>query len=217
MELIAHRGFAARHPENTLRAVRSAAERADWVEVDVRRSADGEPVVIHDATVDRVTDATGPVGDHAAAALAELSVRDSGEGVPTLRAVVDALPDGVGLNAELKTPVRAALDDLRALDRRRVLVSAFEASVLSDVAERSQFDRAYLVGPDENPTAAVETAAELGCAAVHPYHSLVDTPFVDRAHERDLAVNAWTVRERSTADRLRAAGVDGLIADHPDV
>ncbi|PSQ38237.1 hypothetical protein BRD13_07380 [Halobacteriales archaeon SW_5_70_135] len=74
MELIAHRGFAARHPENTLRAARSAAERADWVEVDVRRSADGEPVVIHDATVDRATDATGPVGDHAAAALAELSV-----------------------------------------------------------------------------------------------------------------------------------------------
>ncbi|PSQ38236.1 hypothetical protein BRD13_07375 [Halobacteriales archaeon SW_5_70_135] len=161
--------------------------------------------------------------------------------MPTLRAVVDALPDGVGLNVELKTPVRAALDDLRALDRRRVLVSAFEASVLSDVAERSQFDRAYLVGPDGDPTAAVETAAELGCAAVHPHHSLVDTPFVDngegainatratphhslvdtpfvdRAYERDLAVNAWTVRGRSTADRLRAAGVDGSIADHPDV
>ena len=67
MRLIAHRGFAAVHPENTVRAVRAAARVADAVEVDVRRCATGELVVIHDATVDRVTDGTGPVADHSLA------------------------------------------------------------------------------------------------------------------------------------------------------
>jgi len=214
---MAHRGFAARHPENTVRAVRAAAADADWVEVDVRRCASGDPVVIHDATLDRVTDATGAVTDYDADDLGHRSVRGSGAGVPTLGAVVDALPDGVGLNAELKLPVWAALDDLRDLGRDRVLVSAFDASVLAGVRERSSFDRAHLLARDADPASALSTAEDLGCRAVHPHHSLVDAGFVRRAHERGLAVNAWTIRERSTADRMRAAGADGLIADHPDV
>ncbi len=217
MDLIAHRGFAARHPGNTLRAVRAAVRRADWVEIDVRRCRTGEPVVVHDATLDRVTDATGPVAERDPEELAALSVLGSDEGVPTLAAVLETIAaTEAGINVELKEPVWAALDRLRAseVSRERVLVSSFDADTLRGVRERSGFATAYLTRSAEE---ALSTAADLDCAAVHPHHSLVDAEFVDRAHDRDLAVNAWTVVERSTARRLRRAGVGGVIADHPDV
>lgn len=217
MDLFAHRGFAARHPENTRRAVRAAARQADWVEVDVRRCRTGEPVVVHDATLDRVTDATGPVAERDRETLAGLSVLGSGDGVPTLAAVLEDLaPLAVGVNLELKEPVWTALDRVRAsgVAGERVLVSSFDADTLRGVGERSGLDTAYLADAARD---ALSVATDLGCAAVHPHHSLVDPGFVDRAHDEGLAVNAWTVAERSTADRLRAAGVDGVIADHPDV
>lgn len=217
VELFAHRGFAAREPENTRGAVRAAAREADWVEVDLRRCGSGEPVVIHDRTVDRVTDASGPVECFDAEELAALSVLDSGAGVPTLRSLLSVLPEDVGLNVEFKEPVYDAVELLEAAGPDRVLVSAFEPEVLGGVHERSALGSAFLVGPGADPAAALSTASELGCVAVHPHHSLVDAAFVERAHERGLAVNAWTVTDRSTADRLRQAGADGVIADTPAV
>jgi glycerophosphoryl diester phosphodiesterase len=215
VDLTAHRGFAGVHPENTLLAVRESAPVADWVEVDVRRCGSGEPVVIHDATVDRVTDASGPVADFTADELAGLSVLDSGEGVPTLRAVLDALPADTGLNLELKEPVYDAVELAREHGPERVLVCSFEADWLGAVGERTDLDRAYLAATD--PRAAVSTAATLDCVAVHPRHSLVDTELVERARDHGLAVRGWTVERRSAADRLRGAGADGVVADLPDV
>ena len=115
MRLIAHRGFAGVNPENTLTAVGEAATVADAVEVDIRRCATGELVVVHDETVDRVTDGEGPVADHSLAELRGLDVLGTGEGVPTLEAVLEAVPDGVGANVELKEPGTAA-DALAAMD-----------------------------------------------------------------------------------------------------
>ena len=74
--VIAHRGSSAEAPENTLPAFEAAVARgADAIELDVRLTADGAPVVIHDATLDRTTDRTGPV---AALTLAELRAVDAG-------------------------------------------------------------------------------------------------------------------------------------------
>ncbi len=217
MELTAHRGFAGRHPENTRRAVREAAPLSDWIEIDVRRCGSGEPVVVHDATVDRVTDASGPVADYTAAELADLSVLGSGEGIPTLAAMLSAWPDGVGCNVELKEPVWDALALVREAGLDRVVVCSFDAAVLREVGERSAFDRGYIAGKRADPESALSTAADLDCWALHPHHSLVDTALVEAAHDRGLVLNAWTVVEESTADRLRAAGVHGVVADHPDV
>jgi len=95
MRLIAHRGFADRYPENTLRAVREASRFADEVEVDVRRCDSGELVVVHDCTVDRVTDEEGAVAHHSLAELRALDVLGTGEGVPTLAEVLSAVPPTV--------------------------------------------------------------------------------------------------------------------------
>ncbi len=215
VRLIAHRGFAAEHPENTLAAVRAAAEQADVVEVDVRRCGSCDLVVIHDATVDRATDGTGRVDAHTLAELRDLSVLGSGHGVPTLADLPEVLPPSVGINVEFKEPVVAdALPALRQFDGE-VVVSSFDPGILATVAEVApDLPTALLVADAED---AVERARDLGCAAVHPEWSACDPELVERAHEAGLSVNAWTVEHRETADRLAEMGVDGVIADRHDV
>jgi len=89
MRCIAHRGFAGEYAENTVGAVASAADIADWVEVDVRRCGTGELVVVHDETVDRVTDSTGEVAELSQAELAQLNVLRKRWGIPTLAEVLE--------------------------------------------------------------------------------------------------------------------------------
>lgn len=266
MRLIAHRGFAAEASENTLSAVRAAATRADAVEVDARRCASGELVVIHDVTVDRVTDGTGRVADLDRAALASLSVLGSGEGVPVLSDVVAAIPDDVGLVLELKERGLAS-DALATVDDvGDVTVSAFDPAVIlecrsvdatvplalnvvgtsvvlpedvsvdaadgirvdawvrhedpSDDAGRPPDERVGSV-PDDEPVGTgdegavdgIALARGLDCVAIHPHVGLGTAAYVRRAHEADLAVNAWTVEDRETARALDDAGFDGVIAD----
>lgn len=217
MRLIAHRGFAAVHPENTLRAVRAAGAVADAVEVDVRRCGSGELVVIHDARVDRVTDGEGPVADHTLAELDALDVLDTGAGVPTLGAVLDAVPDGVGVTVELKEN-GTATDALSAIDAAApdAFVSSFSTGVLAACRDVDPaVPRAFLTA--DGGVAAVETALDLDCRYLHPALEACDAALVAAAHEAGLAVNAWTVGDRSEARRLAGLGVDGVIADRPDV
>ena len=129
---IAHRGYAGLFPENTVAAIRAATggsgpTRTDCVEFDVMPTADGEIVVHHDHTLARVTDAPAGIADRPIWELpyetvGEFEVLGSGEPVPTLETVVDAVPSDVRLNVELKNPgtheVRFA-EDLPEPDRNR--------------------------------------------------------------------------------------------------
>jgi len=214
----AHRGFAESFPENTLAAVRGAvAAGADAVEVDVRRCATGEPVVVHDATVDRVTDGQGEIADLPLSTLRSLDVLGSGEGIPTLAEVVEAVPGGVALNVELKEPDLAAdVVDLVADLGREVFISSFQPECLREARSAApDVDRAYLVAEDGR--SALATADRLDCEYVHPEIECCTPEFVELAHEQHFEVNAWTVSARGTADRLAESGVDGLIAESPDV
>ena len=127
---IAHRGYAGLFPENTVAAVRGATDgagpaAADCVEFDVMPTADGEIVVHHDHTLARVTDAPAGIADRPIwelpyETIGEFEVLGSGQTVPTLGAVLDAVPADVRLNVELKNPgtheVRFA-EDLPEPDR----------------------------------------------------------------------------------------------------
>ena len=220
VDVIAHRGFANERPENTLPAVRYAAERADGIEVDVRRCGSGELVCVHDETLERLTD-----GDDARRidrtdweTLRTLSVESSDARVPRLAEVLEAVPADVRLNVELKE--RGLAPDLLSLLAEHdgaYLVSSFDATALRQV--RSLADDpslAYIFGDAADPAAALETAAELDCAAVHPSTGLCfETNVIGRAHDRGFAVNAWTVDSGTEAALLALAGVDGVFADSP--
>jgi len=266
--LFAHRGFAGEHPENTVAAVEAAAGvgGADWVEIDAVPTADGDPVVFHDALLsgrggppgapdDRgLTDATGAVWETDTATVTAAEVLDSGETVPLLSDLLDTIPPRVGVNVELKNPGREpsslrpdealapdALAAQRAVWRPFVervlktaegcendlLVSSFHEAALAATRERSEIAVAPLFS--ESIEDALEIADRYDAAAVHPPIDAVrgspffdrsrfgDVDVVDAAHDAGCAVNAWTVETWYQADRLAAAGVDGVIADYSTV
>jgi len=214
VRLIAHRGFAAEAPENTLGAIRRSADRADAVEVDARRCGSGELVVIHDETVDRVTDGQGRVDEHTRDELAALSVLGSGEGVPTLDEVASAIPDGVGLLLEIKEPGIARDALAAAADVDDLLVSSFLPAAL---AECRWVDDDVPLALNVVESDGIAEARGLDCAAVHPHLGRCAADYVDRARAAGLDVNAWTVEDRETARELADVGVDGVIADRSDV
>jgi glycerophosphoryl diester phosphodiesterase len=235
--IIAHRGFAGVNPENTVGAVRAAADGADMVEVDVVACADGTPVVFHDARLDGVgesrgiTDGRGAVRDASRDEVTNAEVLDSGERVPTLGDLMSATD--APLNVELKRPRpptrRGALppEERRAarerwapfvdrvvgtLDDRRVLYSSFCEGALAAVRDRDPTARVAALCLD--PEVGIELAGRYDAEAVHPPVG-VDAEVVETIHADGRAVNAWTVRTWREAVDLVEAGVDGLVADYP--
>ena len=217
MRLIAHRGFASVNPENTLRAVENAAAVADEIEIDVRRCASGELVVIHDSTVDRVTDAHGAVREYTQTDLQSMRVLGTEAGIPTLATVLDSVPDRIGINVELKEH-GLAIDALRLINalHPNALVSSFLPDALADCrAADPTVPRAYLT--DGSGSEGLETAIELDCAFLHPSVEICTDRLVNEAQRAGIQINAWTIETAEEAASLSSVGVDGVIADRPDV
>ncbi|MFO7927517.1 MAG: glycerophosphodiester phosphodiesterase [Halobacteriota archaeon] len=217
MRLIAHRGFCSTYPENTLQAVEAAASIADEIEIDVRRCGSGELVVIHDETVDRVTDGNGPVAEHTRADLEALDVLGTGQGVPTLEDALGAVPEYVGVNVELKERGTEA-DALELIDAHhpQAIVSSFSRQVLADCREIDPtVPRAYLT--EESGAAEIEIAIHLDCEYFHPAMDICTDRIVADAHRAGMSVTAWSVDSSDEAETLARTGVDGVIADRPDV
>jgi glycerophosphoryl diester phosphodiesterase len=227
VQLVAHRGFAREAPENTLAAVEyAAAAGANAVEVDVRAASDGTPVIVHDATVDRVTNGTGAVSEHAPAELDSLSVLGSGEGIPTLDAVLERAHDReLAVNVEVKEAdvAESVVDAIHGsgILTTAVWASSFDADALRRVADAiearagndgARIQTAYLVRSRRHDP--VGTAVDLGCTAIHPqYRATIPGGLVRRAHDAGLHVNAWTLSSSWVARVVARTGVDGLIAD----
>ncbi|MDA8020327.1 MAG: hypothetical protein MPN21_23050 [Thermoanaerobaculia bacterium] len=152
--VIAHRGFSAEAPENTMVAIEKAIEaRADMVEFDVLLSRDGEVVLIHDETLDRTTDGRGRVADRDLASLRELDAgawfganssgeRFAGERIPTLGDVLDATAGRILINVEIKTeaifdlPNDSTVDEISAL-----LATSLPGRVAEEIRQRGLVDQ----------------------------------------------------------------------------
>jgi glycerophosphoryl diester phosphodiesterase len=226
--VLAHRGGTGPWRENTLEAFSSALRLgADGVELDVRRSAQGELIVHHDAGVpgaglihecrrDQLPEWV-PTLDTALAACAGAVVNVEIKNIPTDPGYDPA--DQVALDvASVLAPgaPRARAGDADRAPRwpAHVVVSSFWPESLAVVGRHdSSIPLGLLVHPALDVLGALETATELGCAALHPHHSRVSAELVDRAHGLGLAVATWTVNSPDEIDAVIDAGVDVVITD----
>jgi glycerophosphoryl diester phosphodiesterase len=208
---LAHRGDHRRLPENSLAAFLAALAipGCDGLEFDVRRSRDGIPIVLHDATLARVQGRPERAAELTAAELARL-------GVPTLAAVLGAAPAPVFLDIELKEDLGMAVVDVlreaRGPDLDSAAISSFEPAALAHVRTLAPTWRCWLNADDMQP-AALALARDLGCAGVAAEWHAIDRPAVDRARALGLEVVAWTVRRRATFRRLTELGVIGVCVE----
>ncbi len=242
--VIAHRGDSAFAPENTMEAFgRAVALGAHALEFDCRLSADGVAVVVHDADLDRTTDARGPVRALTAAALGRVDAgarfvaapvpglagsgvrpyAGGGLGIPTLDQVLEAFPQ-MPLLIEVKEfeacdAVRAALDRHSALGR--VVVASFR-----DDATAYFKATPYPTGAGQGDVAALLRAALIGgrvspgyeAASVPPTYRGLPLPvrrFARLLRPAGVPVHVWTVDDGRSALRLWEGGVSGIVSNDP--
>ncbi len=219
--IIAHRGASAAAPENTLAAFRLAVDLgADGIELDVRGTADGHLVIIHDAAVDRTTDGTGKI---AALTLEQVRRFDAGrkfgpafggERIPLLSEVFAAVRGRLLVDVEVKAAgVEAALlDTIRRMQMEdSVLISSFDAQVVARVRDLAPEIPAGLLQSAAHPQAAVP----LGAAVYLPAVEALAAEVVTYCRQHGLRVITWTVRTEAAARQALRLGVDGIIADDP--
>jgi glycerophosphoryl diester phosphodiesterase len=184
----------------------------DGLEFDVRFASDGTPVLLHDATLERVQGVASPVSELDVAALAAL-------GVPTLAEVLAAVGREPFLDIELKAPpndeVIRVIEAARGSgDARlhRAAISSFDSEILAWVGARRP-GWARWVNTRQLETATIERAVDLGCEAAAVLWRALDERSVADARAAGLEVIAWTVRRRPTFDRLARLGVKAICVE----
>lgn len=230
--IIGHRGAAGSAPENTLAGLRRAAELgARAVEFDVRLSADGSPILLHDDTLERTTDGAGAAAALPFAAIRRLDAGGwlgasfRGERVPSLEEAVAVLKElGLGAVVELKpaagreaATARAALAVLARLwpAHLPLVVSSFRPAALAAARNAEPaITRALLVESLAGDWGG--EAAALGCAALHADHRALDAAAVSAVRAAGLTPFAYTVNEPQRARALFGWGVAAVFTDYPD-
>lgn len=221
--VVAHRGASAEAPENSLEAFALAMELgADAIELDVRRTADGVLLVVHDATLDRTTGATGVIARLSGPKVARAR-QANGEPIPRLEDVLRRFPS-VEITVDVKEP--GAADDVVRLIRS---LGRVEATILyvEDGTDTEAF-RGYEGRRATSTMQARRLAADLDwLSAARPREipEVVHTPlrdgrtpivtreFVRRVRESGRSVQVWTIDDLATAAKLAASGVDGIITN----
>lgn len=229
LQRVAHRGYSALAPENTLPALAAAVlGGATYVEFDVRTTADDVPVVIHDRTVDRTTDGTGHVWDLTADEVRALDAGSwfspayAGVRVPLLAEVLDLVREpGPELLLEIKPPADA--DQVKRIldmvaDRgllERTVVQSFDPQIVRTVREVApDVRRGLLRLRFEADTVPLARELDVVCCNPSVADVLGDPATVAELTAAGIEVMPWTANDMAEWPALVDAGVAGLITDH---
>ena len=218
--VIAHRTCPNRAPENSLAGIRRAAELgADAVEIDVRLTLDGDPVLVHDRTLRRTTGVWGPTYLRRTARVETLDLGE-GECVPSFAAALAALPDGLRMAVHVQVaravhPVLAEIVNQQA--EARVLLWSRHPSVVRFSADRHPQVEASLVRDTRTAwghRAFLRSAARCRADGISARWSAVTPELVEQARGLGLRIYSWCRTEAIPAATL--ALLDGVVTDAPE-
>ncbi len=236
---VGHRGASAYAPENTLAAFRAAkTKNADYFELDVQQTADGVPVVIHDTTLSRTTDAEAVYPGRSPWRVRDFTLRQierldagswfgarfRGQRVPTLSRTLRAMEGSdLKLLLEIKNPSlyaglpRRVAARLRAepdwLLPGRLIVQSFDWACVHEFHALMPGVETAVLG---TPTAAQLPAVAAYAGYVDARSGSITAAYVRRVHAWHMKVFAWGTGSRAVMDRLVGDRVDGIIADRPE-
>lgn len=230
-KVFAHRGASGYAPENTLEAFALAGEQgAQGIELDVQLTKDGEVVVIHDETIDRVSTGKGAVRDYTLEELWRFSFHNhkkeyEGVQIPTLREVLEQVkPGGMEVNIELKTGIywypgleEKTVELVKAAGmENRVIYSSFNHYSVQKILELdAEAETAYLYS---DVLLNVENYAKnTGVCGLHPavYH-LKMADFLESYRRSGLKVRVWTVNDEADMRQFIEKDLEAVITNYPD-
>ena len=216
MLIYGHRGASRRLPENTLAAFQRAIEDGvDGLEIDVQRTADGVPVILHDREVARTSNGSGAVDRMTLADLKRIGL--DGAPIPTLAETLDLVGDRAHLDLEIKQPGIAAdtLGVLAGFPAARWALSSFDWPTIED-ARRLAPDAELWLLATHLAEALFDFAAGVDAAAIALWAPALTEANVRRLTDHGLLTIGWTVNDPAAARRAREIGVAGLCTDVPD-
>ncbi|WP_416147585.1 glycerophosphodiester phosphodiesterase [Salipaludibacillus sp. HK11] len=214
---VAHRGWSAKAPENTLSAFEMAAEHSNvsMIELDVQITKDGELIVIHDFTLDRTTSGTGYVGEKTLAEIQSLKIKETFEGqvfdecVPTLKEVFSLLRSKINLNIEIKKAgsmyptIEETLTELIAEYNMQdqVRISSFNHQSIQKI---------HLLNPDLNkglivygqPVLLKEQLKATGSKFLSIHYSFLTKALVKEMRKNDIQIGVWTVDDLLVMEKI---------------
>ncbi len=243
--VIAHQGGDGLWPGNTMYAFEHAAVMGvDVLEMDIHSTADGHLVTMHDATVDRTTNGTGPINEYSLDELLKLDAGfwwsdDEGKSYPYRGAGITAaaLDDVFAtfpeyrMNIEIKQSSPSIAEAFCAKIReygmeKQVLVASFRQEAMEafrqecpEVATstgRSEVTRFYIFSSLFMESILSPNAHALQVPEYEGKLKVLSQRFVDGAKNRNIEVHAWTINEVEDMERILELGVDGIITDYPD-
>ncbi|MFC5463187.1 glycerophosphodiester phosphodiesterase [Lederbergia graminis] len=230
--ILAHRGSAGTHPENTMESFKAAEKAgADGIELDVHFSKDGEIVVIHDNTVDRTTDGTGYINQLTLAELKKLKANyhykhffNKASRIPTLREVFEWLSGNQLLcNIELKNSDQPheGLED-KVIE----LIKEFNLVTRTFISSFNHYSLVYINNQyPEMETAPLyndilykpwEYAKTLGSIGIHPKYKVITNEMIETAIENGIAVRPYTINKEKDMKRFIQANCSAIITDYPE-
>jgi glycerophosphoryl diester phosphodiesterase len=224
VKIMAHRGASKAAPENTLAAVRQAIQDgAEWVEIDVQETADGQVVVFHDSDFMKLSGVNLKIWDATMDRLAQIDIGSwfapefSGERVPTLAQVLDECRGRVGVNIELKyyghdTQLEQRVAEI--VESSGMTSQVMLMSLDADGARKMKSIRpGWKVGLLMSVYAGDLRKVDADFLAVNA--GFVNRRFVRSAHANGKEVYVWTVNDAPNMSRMIGRGVDGLLTDKP--
>lgn len=226
-----HRGASHYAPENTLPAFQLAInQKADGIELDVQLSKDKELVVIHDETIDRVSDGRGYVWDYTLKELKQFNVNKhfpqyGKVSIPSLEEVYQLIkPTNLIINVELKTsPYFYPGIEEKVIEKtyktgmeKRVIFSSFNHYSIANIKALSKDVKTAILLSDVIVDAP-SYALNLGVDAIHPTLYYLQVPdLIKESKEKGMGIHVWTVNEEEDIKKLIEYEVEAIITNKPD-
>ncbi len=227
----AHRGASAYAPENTIEAFKLAIEqKAEGIELDIQLTKDGTVVVIHDETIDRVSDNRGFVKDFNYEELIKYNFNNKNKDysfckIPTLEEVLKILkPTDLTLNIELKNSVfdydgmeEKVIELVKKYEmEERVIYSSFNHYSLLKILNLEPEAKCGFLHSDKIIDMAKYTKSHK-MKYLHPaYYVLLDENYLKEAAENDLLINTWTINDPIYIYAALEKEVNAIITNYPD-
>ena len=225
IEVTAHRGYSAQYPENTIPAFKGAIEiGAEWIELDVQETADGEIIVMHDSNLKRTTGVDKEIWQ---VNYGEIKNLDNGSWfdrkyqevhIPTLEEVLKVTRGKIRLNIEIKPTghekhiekrVVELLHQYRMADT--CVVSSMKYESLKKVKEAdADIETAYITSVSYGNFTVLDYADAYSVESM-----MLTQSFVNKAHAAGKKVYVWTVNSEDTLGKVIGMGIDNVITDDP--
>ena len=224
--VIGHRGAPGYEEEHTFKSYDKAIEMgADYIEIDLQLTQDGNLVISHDGTVDRMTDGTGKIKDMSLAEIKRLRTAE-GQQILTLDELIQEYGNDIKYYIETKRPHNPDMDkelvrilkkhNLIGIEKKKeqVIIQSFSEESLQNLQQQYS-DIFYVQLMSEPKNADLDKITEYA-SGVGPKYANTTKDFIDAAHDRGLLVHPYTINNKSDMEKFVDWGVDGFFTNYTD-